>query len=96
MKSDSFSYEQLIQLTTVSATEQSLQKKESSSWLGQIGKFLSQVLLQQKYEPKVWERVDDKGNQYWEVYDPTTAQSGYFASEREIRSWLDKGAGYRY
>jgi hypothetical protein len=96
MKTDSFSYEQFIQLTTASATQPDPEKKEPSSWLGQIGKFLSRVLFQQESEPKVWERLNNKGDHYWEVYNPITAQREYFASELEVRIWLDKGGAYRY
>ncbi|UBF27250.1 hypothetical protein K9N68_04600 [Kovacikia minuta CCNUW1] len=96
MKTDSFSYEQLEQLTTTLAPQQNPDRKKLSGWFAGIGKLIGQMLFHPEYEPRVWERVDAKGEHYWEVFDPTTTQREYFASELEVRIRLDKGAAYRY
>lgn len=41
-------------------------------------------------EPYVWQVRDRCGEQCWHVYDPVTNRSGIFASEEEVRMWLEK------
>jgi hypothetical protein len=43
-----------------------------------------------KQEPEIWERMDQSGNVWWDAYDPVAGQVMYFASEEEIRMWLDQ------
>lgn len=41
-------------------------------------------------EPKIWQKCDRRGNSYWLVRDPVTGRSAHFASEQEVRVWLEK------
>ena len=41
-------------------------------------------------EPKISQKCDRKGNIYWQIYDPVTRQYTSFASEKEVRIWLEK------
>ncbi|QKD81088.1 hypothetical protein HPC62_01880 [Thermoleptolyngbya sichuanensis A183] len=41
-------------------------------------------------EPRVWQTGDRAGNIVWHVYDPTSNRSATFASEAEVRVWLEE------
>ncbi|MBF2084702.1 hypothetical protein [Thermoleptolyngbya sp. C42_A2020_037] len=41
-------------------------------------------------EPRVWQTGDRAGNIVWHVYDPTSNRSATFASEAEVRIWLEE------
>ncbi|HIK41327.1 hypothetical protein [Thermoleptolyngbya sp. M55_K2018_002] len=41
-------------------------------------------------EPRVWQTGDRSGNLVWHVYDPTSNCSATFASEAEVRVWLEE------
>lgn len=41
-------------------------------------------------EPKINQKCDRQGNIYWQIYDPVTRQYASFASEKEVRIWLEK------
>lgn len=41
-------------------------------------------------EPKITQKVEPNGNEYYQVYDPITGDSKTFSSELETRIWLDR------
>lgn len=41
-------------------------------------------------EPKITQRTDLTGNNWWEVYDPKTGSSRVFNNEAEVRMWLEQ------
>jgi hypothetical protein len=41
-------------------------------------------------EPKIRRKRDRNGNTYFWVYDPDTGRTTTFASEQEVRAWLDQ------
>lgn len=41
-------------------------------------------------EPKISQKRDRNGSTYWLLYDPVTRQYTSFASEEEVRIWLEK------
>lgn len=41
-------------------------------------------------EPRIWQTGDRAGNIIWHVYDPTRNTSASFASEAEVRVWLEE------
>ena len=45
--------------------------------------------LTRQFEVKVWRSLDRSGNISWHVYDPYTERTYNFASETEVRVWLD-------
>lgn len=51
-------------------------------------KFLDSTSNHQ--EPKIAQRCDRQGHTYWQIYDPVTRQYTSFASEKEVRIWLEK------
>jgi len=80
---------QELEFASHTAAKSNSVRKTFLHWLTRVGKFLDQTLFRQDYEPKVWERLDRHGNHYWEVYDPITNQQTFFASDLEVRTWLD-------
>ncbi|MBD2459507.1 hypothetical protein H6G89_00480 [Oscillatoria sp. FACHB-1407] len=47
-------------------------------------------LLTCSSEPHVWQERDRHGNLTWRIYEPSTNRSATFASEEEVRIWLEK------
>lgn len=41
-------------------------------------------------EPRIRQVCDRQGNSTWRVYDPISGQSMSFASEAEVRLWLEQ------
>ncbi|MGV0027469.1 hypothetical protein [Phormidesmis priestleyi] len=41
-------------------------------------------------EPQVWQRRDRDGNFGWYAYDPISQRSLHYATEDEVRLWLDQ------
>lgn len=41
-------------------------------------------------EPQVWQVSNRTGGFHWRVYDPMTNYSGSFATEAEVRQWLEQ------
>jgi hypothetical protein len=41
-------------------------------------------------EPKIVQKQEPNGNEYYQVYDPVTGSSKTFGSELETRIWLDR------
>ncbi len=61
-------------------------------WIAWI-KLLKRSLVNfaaKSWEPKITLKRDDRGNSYFQVYDPVTRWSGTFASEKEARMWLEE------
>lgn len=47
-------------------------------------------LLMPKTEPRIVQKCEPNGNEYYQVYDPVTGNSKTFGSEEETRIWLDR------
>lgn len=47
-------------------------------------------LLAPKTEPRIVQKREPDGNEYYHVYDPVTGNSKTFGSEQETRIWLDR------
>lgn len=47
-------------------------------------------LLMPSSDPKIIRKRNQKGNEYYHVYDPVTGRSQTFGSEQETRIWLDR------
>lgn len=39
---------------------------------------------------KIWQKCDRFGNLYWQAYNPKTRNFVYFASETEVRIWIEQ------
>lgn len=48
-----------------------------------------QNLLLEKSEPQIEQKRDRYGNPYWQVYDYTKKKFYEFASEQEVRVWIE-------
>jgi hypothetical protein len=62
--------------------------RKDSIWtnlLNGLYKFLTP-----RSEPKIIQKVEPNGNEYYQVYDPVTGDSKTFGSELETRIWLDR------
>jgi hypothetical protein len=46
-------------------------------------------MLIEKREPKIESKCDLNGNYYWQVYDYTKRKFYEFASEQEVRIWIE-------
>lgn len=57
-----------------------------------ISKLLQQIVvaLIKSPEPRIGTVKDSFGKTVWCVYDPITGQSARFASETEVRIWLEE------
>lgn len=51
--------------------------------------------LSTKDEPHIWQTRDRNGDVLWNAYDPVTDRSLYYASEAEVRIWLENRYSYR-
>lgn len=47
-------------------------------------------LLTPNAEPRIVQKQEPDGNEYYQVYDPVTGHSKTFGSEQETRIWLDR------
>lgn len=45
-------------------------------------------------EPQIWQTRDRNGNVLWNAYDPISDRSLYYASEAEVRIWLENRYSY--
>ncbi|GAB4381027.1 MAG: hypothetical protein Kow00121_38550 [Elainellaceae cyanobacterium] len=50
---------------------------------------LWQQFFKDQQEPRIWQSADRQGNCHWYVYDPDGQRSLSFATEEEIRAWLE-------
>jgi hypothetical protein len=46
-------------------------------------------LVTSNHEPQVRQKCDRFGNKYWQAYDFYTNQSYTFASEQDVRVWIE-------
>jgi hypothetical protein len=67
----------------------SLQGSKLTSLLQQFKTSLTKLLTCSS-EPQIWQKRDRQGNLVWRMYDPQTNQSAVFASEEEVRIWLEE------
>jgi hypothetical protein len=58
------------------------------TWFDQIWQKLAKALFDQP-EPTIWQIPDSDGYVWWYVYDSASGRSYWFASEEEVRVWLD-------
>lgn len=54
-----------------------------------LGQILSDLLIRSS-EPMISERRDYDGSRYYQVYDPVYEEIYRFASEDEVRIWLEQ------
>lgn len=64
------------------------QKKRGMSVLKRTWTHLFDVLTR-KAEIRAWRVSNHSGATWWNVYDPQTGKTYQFASETEVRIWLD-------
>lgn len=69
-----------------------LRKNQSQKLKLNFHKLWSNLVnyLSRPPEPKVKKKTNSRGEIWWEVYDPYTNLSASFASELEVRIWLDE------
>ncbi len=74
--------------STVNAPASSQPVKPSS----RFGMFLQTLFTTMvgDAEPKIWQMTSRNGVMIWNVYDPTTKESTSFATEADVRSWLEQ------
>lgn len=78
------------ELEALVAEPTSLQRKRiSRPRFDRLWDFLLDTLGRTS-EPRIYRKHDRHGNQYFHVYDPSTGMSSTFASEQEVRIWLDR------
>ncbi len=53
-----------------------------------------QKRLSMSNEPRIWQTRDRNGNVLWNAYDPVSDRSLYYASEAEVRIWLENRYSY--
>lgn len=75
--------------TIDAATPASFQPVTPSSRLGTFLQTLFTTMAGNA-EPKVWQTTSRNGVMIWNVYDPTTKESTSFATEADVRSWLEQ------
>ena len=54
-----------------------------------ILKKVEQSLVRVDREPKIEQKCDRYGNQYWLAYDARTNRSYTFSSEQDVRVWIE-------
>ena len=75
--------EQIVEPTEISA------KYSLTHWLIDIWQSLT-LAMTPSNEPEVWQGKDWFGYTWWNVYLPSTGQTIRFASEEEVRIWLEE------
>ncbi|MFP4008755.1 MAG: hypothetical protein ACLFV6_12225 [Spirulinaceae cyanobacterium] len=79
--------------TQLPQAPQALRPKESefqrrSPWQ-KIGHWVYETLVLTQ-EPKIWLKRDREGLMYWEAFDPVNQTRDYFATEADVRVWLEQ------
>lgn len=87
MKTKPLSYQQ-INLTASSTSTQKTMWHFLANGFMQFCNAIANA-IRADYEPKVWEHKDRQGTTYWRVYDPLSGYTMRFASEMEVRMWLE-------
>jgi hypothetical protein len=59
-----------------------------SAWLRHTLKIVVESVTS-RATLQIWKKTDGIGHTWWYVYDPATHRTHYFASEREVRVWLE-------
>jgi hypothetical protein len=54
-----------------------------------ISQAIIQFLLQSD-SPRLRQFCNQNGEMYWELYNPATGKTSYFATEAEVLIWLEK------
>lgn len=88
MKTNRLLYQEL----ELSYPEKKVAKSQSEklfSWLKKAWHFVIDVLSKEP-QIKIQEKCDRQGNTYWYVYDPTTGDSTYLATEQEVLIWIEE------
>jgi hypothetical protein len=62
--------------------------------MGKLWQQLSRIVIIND-NLQIWQKRDRFGNTYWQVYNPRTRQFTSFASETEVRMWIEQQL-YRY
>ncbi len=57
--------------------------------LGQWGQHLVRALASSQ-EPQILQKRDRQGQSYFQVYDPVSQSHHRFATEADLRTWLDQ------
>ena len=83
----SFDSEQFIS-TFRTSTQSNLVCKQDSFWSRFWDGFFK--VLIPRLEPKIVQKAESDGTEYYQVYDPMTGYFQTFGSELETRIWLDR------
>lgn len=70
------------------STQSNLDCKQNSFWTHFWNGLCN--FLMPRSEPKIIQKIEPDGNEYYQVYDPVTGNSKTFGSELETRIWLDR------
>jgi hypothetical protein len=64
---------------------------DTTSFFSIFSKIWQQLInfLDSQNELKIWQKRD-RGSVYWKVYNPKNGQSACFASENEVRIWIEQ------
>lgn len=76
------------ELEFINSNNESLPRTKFITWLKRVWRFIGGTINNQ--EPKVWERRHHDGTLYYRTYDPISGQSLDYASEDEVRLWLEQ------
>jgi hypothetical protein len=85
----------IFHTTIESSPKQSIFKPIIQSISTNIDKFWDRSMedfiedLTQKSEIKLWEKIDRYGQNHWCTRDPKTGKTISFASELEMRGWME-------
>lgn len=75
--------------TGIIVHDASPEKQLNSSWLSRAWKYLMHHLLK-GHEPRIWQKRGINGEVFYNGYDPYSGKSTHFATETEMRNWLDR------
>ena len=64
-------------------------KSAPKSRFNALLEWVQSLLTTNTTEPRVQQRRDRIGQQYWHTFDPITGQTNYFETETEVRQWLE-------
>ncbi len=87
MKTKSVIY-RVFKLVANPALKLRIDGQNLTSWLAHFCSLVK--TLSQERELKAWQKTDRRGNTYWNVYNPVTDKTAQFASEAEVRIWLEQ------
>jgi len=67
----------------------SLKRSYFSIFISKIWQKLDNILTIND-DLKIWQKRDRFGNIYWQAYNPKTRKFVGFASEKEVRIWIEQ------